>query len=155
MRRRCCMTLLWGIPLQHCNTRTCQLGDKEISKRAASPFLFLVCRCLRASDLSLFLLAIWEGDFIIIIKESYIRAMYLGFLSDLLICWFVILICCYFAVPNLFEGDIVRTRSLDIDLANMEYAAKHKISKFDAIRNGAWSRGVIPYAFDRSFSKYS
>eukprot|EP00794_Sanderia_malayensis_P011132 gene11132-12303_t len=55
-------------------------------------------------------------------------------------------------VPTLFEGDIVRTRSLDIDIANMEYAAKTGISKFDAIRNGAWRGGVIPYTFARNFS---
>merc|ERR1711868_80201 len=29
-------------------------------------------------------------------------------------------------MPDLFEGDIVRTRSLDVDLDNMKYAAKNK-----------------------------
>ncbi|XP_065055819.1 zinc metalloproteinase nas-4-like [Rhopilema esculentum] len=54
--------------------------------------------------------------------------------------------------PDLFEGDIVMTKSLQTDIDNMEYAAKNKISKFDAITNGAWSNGVIPYTFDRNFN---
>ena len=59
--------------------------------------------------------------------------------------------CC--AVPELFEGDIVMTKSLETDIDNMEYAAKNKISKFDAIANRAWVNGVIPYTFSSYFSK--
>ena len=65
----------------------------------------------------------------------------------------VIFILYPIADPDLFEGDIVMTKSLQTDIDNMEYAAKNKISKFDAITNGAWSKGVIPYTFARNFSK--
>ena len=55
-------------------------------------------------------------------------------------------------LPELFEGDIVMTKSLETDISNMEYAAKNKIAKFDAITNGAWTKGIIPYTFDRYFN---
>eukprot|EP00493_Phyllostaurus_siculus_P025587 UN25931 len=55
-------------------------------------------------------------------------------------------------MPDLFEGDIVRTRSLDVDLDNMKYAAKNKVAKYDAITGRAWRNRVIPYTFDRRFN---
>merc|ERR1712141_897010 len=55
--------------------------------------------------------------------------------------------------PELLEGDIVMTRSLQTDISNLEYAAKNNISKFDAIANRAWVNGRIPYTFSRGFSQ--
>ena len=63
--------------------------------------------------------------------------------------------CCFIDLePELFEGDIVMTRSLETDMSNMEYAAKNNVSKFDAISNRAWTRRTIPYTFSRGFSEY-
>ena len=59
--------------------------------------------------------------------------------------------------PDLLEGDIIMTRSLERQIDDMEYYVKNNItgSKFDAIANRAWVNGRIPYVFSRGFSKFT
>ena len=58
--------------------------------------------------------------------------------------------------PDLLEGDIIVTKSLERQIENMEFAVKNGItgSQFDAIANRAWVNGIIPYVFDGGFSKF-
>eukprot|EP00112_Aurelia_sp_Birch-Aquarium-sp1_P026852 Seg98.3 transcript_id=Seg98.3/GoldUCD/mRNA.D3Y31 product="Zinc metalloproteinase nas-4" protein_id=Seg98.3/GoldUCD/D3Y31 len=53
--------------------------------------------------------------------------------------------------PELFEGDIVMTDSLKYAIDDMELAAQRG-DKYDALTSGAWTKGIIPYTFDSSFS---
>eukprot|EP00112_Aurelia_sp_Birch-Aquarium-sp1_P021049 Seg557.3 transcript_id=Seg557.3/GoldUCD/mRNA.D3Y31 product="Zinc metalloproteinase nas-6" protein_id=Seg557.3/GoldUCD/D3Y31 len=50
--------------------------------------------------------------------------------------------------PELFEGDIVWTQSLKNDVNNKAFGADQTLIYSDAISNGAWTGGVIPYSFD-------
>jgi len=56
--------------------------------------------------------------------------------------------------PDLLEGDIIMTKSLERQIDNMGFAAKNGItgSQFDAIANRAWVNGRIPYVFSGSFN---
>jgi len=52
-----------------------------------------------------------------------------------------------------FEGDIIWTKRLKAQIGQME--ANEGVSKFDAINNGAWPGGVVPYTFASGFAYQS
>ena len=58
----------------------------------------------------------------------------------------------YSQEPELFEGDIIWTQSLKNDVNNKAFGADQSLIYSDAINNGAWSRGIIPYVFDSEFN---
>jgi len=53
---------------------------------------------------------------------------------------------------DLFEGDIVMNKRLRSKIGELEARGEMGISKFDAIRDGAWPKGVVPYTFATGFS---
>eukprot|EP00112_Aurelia_sp_Birch-Aquarium-sp1_P014252 Seg3064.2 transcript_id=Seg3064.2/GoldUCD/mRNA.D3Y31 product="Zinc metalloproteinase nas-4" protein_id=Seg3064.2/GoldUCD/D3Y31 len=52
---------------------------------------------------------------------------------------------------ELFEGDIIWTQSLKNDVNNKAFGADQTLIYSDAVNNGAWTGGVIPYSFDADF----
>ena len=56
---------------------------------------------------------------------------------------------------EMFEGDIVWTKELKTAIGEMRARASGGMSPFDAITNGAWPNGVVPYTFRRGFGKIS
>ena len=58
----------------------------------------------------------------------------------------------YSQEPELFEGDIIWTQSLKYDVNNKAFGADQSLIYSDAINNGAWLGGVIPYVFDSEFN---
>ena len=55
----------------------------------------------------------------------------------------------------MFEGDIVWTKKLKAEIGEMRTRAASGMVPFDAITNGMWPNGIVPYTFRRGFSKYS
>ena len=61
----------------------------------------------------------------------------------------------YYLEQDIFEGDIVWTKKLKAEIGEMRARAASGMMPFDAIRNGAWANGVVPYTFRRGFRKHS
>ena len=61
----------------------------------------------------------------------------------------------YYLEQEIFEGDIVWTNRLKSEIGEMRVRAASGMVPFDAIKNGAWANGVVPYTFRRGFSKHS
>ena len=55
----------------------------------------------------------------------------------------------------MFEGDIVWTKELKAAIGEMRARASGGMSPFDAITNGAWPNGVVPYKFRSGFGQIS
>lgn len=53
---------------------------------------------------------------------------------------------------ELFEGDIVWTKKLKAQLSEMRTRSQNGMDAFDAINNGAWRNGIVPYRFANGFS---